>query len=94
MKLSLHFTFVDLAGNDISYNGEVQWLDKSLANNLTNAVGPEPVKFNDWALKLYREGEIEVDQTDWDKLKKFVMDMKDVSNGYKAQLLSHFVLIP
>ena len=82
MKLNLNFGFKTLDGS------EVDTASKAVANILS--VGPTPgfnsIKAYDFALKLFNEGEIEIDRTDLNILEKIVTDSQ-LFNFAKAQIL-------
>lgn len=94
MKLDFSGCFKNLDGTDMVQDGEFIMLKKVLGNVLGNAINGDPVKLYDWALKLYKTGELDIDRSDWATLKKFVIDTEKLANILKAQLLERFILTP
>lgn len=82
MKLNLNFNFKALDGEEFDNAG------KTLANILavSDTPGYLPIKAHDFAVKLFNDGEIEIDESDLDILEKIVMASK-LSNIAKAQIL-------
>jgi hypothetical protein len=93
---TIHFDrqLLDLEGKPMKENDQVILLNKSLANNLVSGSRGDAVKFYDWALKLYKDGSLTLDRSDFEMLKKFVESLDSVSILYKAQLLDCFSLAP
>jgi hypothetical protein len=84
MKLDLNKPVKGLDGADLKDSN----LSKILANALCGKTeGIEPVKAIDWALKLYNEGFIEIDDSDTEKLKNFIEKEENFTNLLKASLL-------
>lgn len=93
MTISFNRNALQLDGNPFTDGGEVQYLSKILANQLSISIKGDPIKYYDWARALYKVGEIEVDRADFDFLKNFVSQL-EISIIIKAQLLECFVLAP
>lgn len=73
MKLNLKLTVKDIQGNEIEENGKKVILSEVIAARMfERSENLEPLKAYHWALKLYSEGELEVDQSDLNKLKDFI----------------------
>jgi hypothetical protein len=84
MKLSLNFQFTNLVGQPV----EGDTASKVVANILAQkADGIPPIKAYDWALKLFNEGEIEIDKSDFTLLKGFI-EKSDLVVFAKAQILN------
>lgn len=93
MKLNFKKTFDKLDGEPLPIVDETgtiigdQLLSRNLANALTNATTDDPIKFYDWGISLYKEGFIEVDESDRKKLYDFIKSDKRIVNLMKGQLL-------
>jgi hypothetical protein len=88
MKLNLNKPLLDLAGNPIvDEKNNIIYLSQLIANRLvsTKDGGLEPLKAYDFALKLYNEGEIEIDSTDLEKLEQEIAKF-DITNLVIAQI--------
>lgn len=94
MIIDFNKNLIGLDGKPMIENDQPIFLSRSLANNLVNGAKGDAIKFYDWALKLYREGVLDLDRRDWEVLKQFVSDLDTVSILYRAQLLQCFVLSP
>lgn len=92
--ISFSGTVKNLDGSDMMQDGEPIYLNKSLANNLAMSTKGDAIKFYDWALRLYKDGGLDIDRSDWEVLKKFVKEMENAANTFKAQLLERFILQP
>lgn len=91
MKLDLNWKLKELNGKEMqSDSEETIHAGKTLANLFTRT-GSErvsnPVKYFDWALKLYNKQSIEVDESDLDEIKKFIKDHSTLFVIAKAQIL-------
>lgn len=93
MKLNFKKSLNDLEGIALPIVDESgkkvgeQLLSRNLANLLVNAQTENAIKFYDWALKLYKDGWIEVDGSDKQTLYDFIKNDKRIVNLIKAQLL-------
>lgn len=95
MTINFAMDAKSLDGSDMIESGEVINMGKTLANWLANSSkGADAIKFYDWALKLYKTGTLDLDNSDWDKLKKFITEVEGMSNSFRAQLLQRFILTP
>lgn len=90
MKLNLNKPLLDLDGNAVVQGGEEVILGKFLAAALAAGKADEPIKFMDWAFKLHKEGEIEIDNADMDKMKSFVNEHQGMTVIAKGSLLKCF----
>tara|TARA_R110002051_G_C8532809_1_gene469870 strand:+ start:149 stop:496 length:348 start_codon:yes stop_codon:yes gene_type:complete len=64
-------------------------LNKILANLLSGVTqGIEPAKAIDWAYKLYNDGIIKVDRTDFNKIKDLIQSHKMLTNLQIVQLVN------
>jgi hypothetical protein len=87
MKLNLDKMFKNLDGKD--FEGDHNHMAKFLANALALERSDIPViKAYDFALKLQKSGELEVDNSDLQALKKFVENCNGAVPFSKAQLLN------
>lgn len=93
MKLNFKKPLNDLEGNPLSLTNEDgikigdQLLSKNLGNVLVNSNTDDPVKYYDWGKDLYRNGYLEVDDSDRQKLYDFIKNDKRMVNLLKGQLL-------
>ena len=63
---------------------------KMLANVFAQGHSKEPTKWSDWALDLWTKGKLEVDNTDSEKVKSFIIESQSLTNFAKAQMLKVF----
>lgn len=84
MRVVLTGNFTDLTGKDSDTN-----LGKVLANMLASAQKGNAIKFYDWAIKLFNDGEIEIDEADRKVLEKFISE-SGASMAVQSQLLKAF----
>jgi len=80
----------DLDGNEV----EGSEMKKILANLFANGQSKEPSKWNDWSLDLWTKGRLEVDSTDLEKIKNFIIESTALNNIGKAQMLDVFKEAP
>ena len=82
MLLDMDFKFKSLDGKEIDEEAS-----KSLASFLCfqNTSGISSIKATDWALKLYSDGKIEIDNADLDLLDKLIEESQFTNLG-KYQL--------
>lgn len=93
MELNFLGIVTNLDGSPVIENGNPIELSKALANNLANSTEKDPIKFYDWAMKLYKTGVLDLDRSDFELLKKFISEMP-FSVLFRAQLLERFILDP
>lgn len=62
-------------------------LGKVLGSALVSGSKGDPIKYLDWALKLYNEGKIEVDDADFEAIKEFIKNNDGLTILAKGQLL-------
>lgn len=65
-------------------------MSKMLANLFAQGQSKEPTKWHDWSLDLWTKGKLEVDSTDSEKVKSFILDNQSLTNIAKAQMLNVF----
>lgn len=93
MTLNFDRVIITVDGSVIEESGEHVTVAKQLARILSTTTKPvDPVKFWDWSRSLYATGSITLDRSDFNLLKKFVVDLEGVSVLFKAQILDAFVL--
>lgn len=84
MKLNLDKNLLSLGGEPLEGGN----MAKILANTLANSSQGNVIKFYDWAVRLYNEGEIEVDRADMSVLKQVIESNQNLTILAKAQLLA------
>ena len=83
MKLELKYPINDLAGNKIGDD----MMNVVVANMLCGKTQDiEPIKAMDWANGLYKDGCIEIDETDLDKLSQLI-ERSEALNIVKSPFL-------
>ncbi|WP_343524512.1 hypothetical protein [Pedobacter sp.] len=87
MKVNFNKPLLNLDGSE---SGEM--LNKLLSNILAQANEgvTEPIKFFDWAIKIFNDGEVELDNTDSEVLKSFIKNHKQLTVFAKGRLLEVF----
>lgn len=85
MKIDLNFHIKGLDGKDI----EEANAGKILGNSLVAQSKGDAVKYYCWAVKLYNGESIEVDKSDFKKIKEFVSE-SGLPILTKAQILDSF----
>ncbi len=88
--INLDVPIKDLDGNDIIDNvvgARPTSLGKILANELVRGSKGDPLKFLDWAMRLNKGETVEVDRSDYEKLKQFVLDHETMTILAKGQIL-------
>jgi len=85
MKIDLNKPFVDMKGQPIEGDTQAKFLAGVLAGKFEDL---SPIKAFDYALKLFNDGEIEIDASDLDAVKNGVKKLvaQGVSNLVCAQL--------
>lgn len=85
MKIDLNKPFLDMAGNAIEGDTQAKFLASILAGKFENL---SPIKAFDYALKLFNDGEIEIDDSDLNAIKNGIKGLvvQGVSNLVVAQL--------
>lgn len=84
MKLNLDKDLLSLDGKPVD-NGNMA---KVLANTLASTTQGSVFKFYDWAVKLWNEGEIEIDRSDKMLLMQFVESSMQLTILAKAQIMA------
>lgn len=90
MKIDLNVPVLDLAGVPIKESGnspEIVTCSRLLSNNLIQGSKGDAIKFYDWAQALYKNQPIEVDNSDFKKIRSFIDESEGVSILAKAQIL-------
>lgn len=87
MKFSFNKDMLDLDRNPIVTNGAAINLSKLLAQNLTQLSKGDAIKFMDWAHKLWKGDDLELDRADANTLKDLIKNFDGVSLLAKAQWL-------
>lgn len=87
MKISLDFILKDLSGAEITegLNHAGRIVATVLSGQAVKEI--EPLKAWEWAQKLWKHEELELDKTDMDKLKSFIEKHEGLSIMAKAQIL-------
>lgn len=62
-------------------------IGRVLATNLANSNEGDPVKWMIWATLLYKGSPIEIDKSDFEKLRRFVENHRQLTNLAKAAIL-------
>jgi hypothetical protein len=83
-KLNLNFAINDLDGIELAR------ANKLLAASLMAEKNGDAVKYFDWAMTLNKEGIIEVDESDFNKIKEIVEKTEAITLIVKAQILKYF----
>lgn len=86
MLLNFNFHLVGLDGVEIK-NGEA---GKIIASALANSTKGDPLKYWDWANKLYRGESLDLDPSDVAKLKTFIESDEGFTMLAKAQFFEVF----
>ena len=84
IKLNFNKDFIGLDGKVIEGQGK---LSKMIGNMLANSQTGDAVKYLSWGIQLYKDGVLEVDQSDFDAIKSFINDNKTVAVMLKGRLL-------
>lgn len=87
MKIELTTPITGLDGKPANEEGKPVSTGKVLSTNLAQATEGDSLKFYGWAQKLYADQPIEVDDSDFKKLKEFVEGAKTLTHLAKAQIL-------
>jgi len=85
MKLNFNIQLCGIDG--IVALGEQHNLSKIMANLLGTSRSEEPIKVMDWALKLFNLQELDLDESDFLKLKNIIIADKTLFNIAKAPIL-------
>ena len=88
MILNFNQPFIDLDGKQIEETNQGKTLSQALAQSL-DAKETDVLKFWDWATKLHKGEEIDLDQADQVKLKAFI-DKSNFNVLVKHNLLENF----
>lgn len=92
IKLDFDWTLKSLANKPLEGDEDAIHAGKALAGLLTSATeSSAPIKYFDWALKLYNKQPLEVDSQDYEELKKFIKEHKRLFVIAQAQLLQYII---
>jgi len=86
-KLNLNFPITDLDGLELAK------ANKLMAGALMQEKNGDAVKYFDWAMTLNKEGVIEVDASDFNKIKEIAEKSEAITIIVKAQLLKYFATV-
>lgn len=86
MKLNLNFNLKDLQGQEIQDANA----GKAIASALAQESKGDALKFWDWATKLYKGIELDLDASDAETLKNFVKNNESLTILLKGQVLPLF----
>ena len=86
-KLDFNFGIKDLDGNELGKASKV------FAGTLISEKGGDAVKLFDWAMSLNKEGKIEVDESDFNKIKEIAEKSENLTILSKAQLLKYLATV-
>ena len=89
-KLDLNFSFVGIDENPLIEKGEEVIAGKVLAGLIMSEVKGDAIKYFDWAVSLNKGNVIEIDESDFIKLKSLVSETEKMTILPKAQLLKYF----
>jgi len=87
MKLDLGKELLGLDGKPVMDGDKPLLMSKFVAGLLAAGQTDDAVKFMDWALKLYNEGSIEIDESDKEKLLAFLNENKTMTNLAKGAIM-------
>lgn len=86
-KINLNFQITDLDGKEIGL------ANKAFANTLMGEKSGDAVKLFDWAMSLNKAGIIEVDESDFNKIKDIIEKSETLFIIAKAQLLKYLLSV-
>lgn len=91
MKVDLNWKLKTLEGKPMeNENEELIHAGKIVANVLSTSVETEhPIKYLDWALKLYNKQALDLDKADAELFTKFIKTSNKLLTITKAQVLNH-----
>ncbi len=85
--INLNVNVKDLDGKEIVEGGMTTTLGRILANQLVSGAKGDPLKFFDWAMRLNKGETIELDRSDYEKIKEFVITSETLTILSKGQIL-------
>lgn len=83
-KIDLNIKLIDFNGQEIEKSDTI---NKILAGFLLRQTKGDPIKYFDWAMKLGKDGILEADQSDIDKLKELIDKSEELTVLVKAPLI-------
>jgi len=89
-KLDLNFAFVGIDETPIVQQGKELIAGEVIAGVLISEVKGDAIKYFDWAVSLNKKKVIEIDDSDFIKLKSLVSETEKLTILLKAQLLKYF----
>ena len=89
-KLDLNFAFLGIDETTIVQQGKELIAGEVLAGVLISEVKGDAIKYFDWAVSLNKKKVIEIDDSDFIKLKSLVSETEKLTILLKAQLLKYF----
>lgn len=89
-NLDLNFPFIGIDENPIMQQGKELIAGEVLAGVLISEVKGDAIKYFDWAVSLNKRKVIEIDESDFIKLKSLVSETEKLTILLKAQLLKYF----
>lgn len=89
MKINLNFDLTDLDGKPLVPRtpDDVVNCGKVVANALVQTAKGDPLKHHEWAVKLWKGEELDLDKSDTHYLKKFVEDHQGLTHTVKAPVI-------
>jgi len=87
ITIDLNKPFTDTDGNALAEANQNKFLAKLLAASPAG----DALKQWDWAITLSKSGVLELDESDFQALEKFVKECKDATTLAKAQLLQALI---
>lgn len=89
-KLDLNFPFIGIDEKPIFQQGKELIAGEVLAGVMISEVKGDAIKYFDWAVNLNKKNVIEIDESDFIKLKSLVSETEKLTILLKAQLLKYF----
>lgn len=86
-KINLDFRIKNLDGNDMP--GDSGHAGKLLANVISQMNGGNSIKLHDWALKLWNNQDLEIDDSDIKLLLSLIDSNENLFIISKAQMIRH-----
>lgn len=90
MKINFDAPILNLDGEEMMDGPVKSNMGKILGNALIMTPKGEALKFYDWALKLNKGVDIDIDRADQELLKAFIRDHEGLPIITKAQMLEKF----
>ncbi len=89
MKINLNFTLKDFEGKPVLSDGQEINIGKltSMIIMQSPALGPDIIKYNDWAKALFKTGIMILDRADHLRFKTFIENLPGTSLSFKVAVL-------